>query len=453
MSGAGDGPGSGRGGGLGRLRVAFFVHRFPDADEPFVTDAALGLLADGHEVDVYALHQPPDPERPGPDRPEFGGRIARTAPPRGGLARAAGAPAALWRAARGLGLRAPAVFNALAHRRRLLTLEALYEGACFRRGGRYDVLHCQFGTVAGPVLKHRRAGVLSGRLVVQFRGADITRHVAECGAHVYDQVFAEADWLLAECRRFRELAVALGCDPGRIETAPSGVDLAAWPYRPRAPEGDGTLQLVSAGRLIEREGFDDALEAVARVCAGGGRVRYRIVGDGPVRPALERRIRTLGLDDVVELAGVADPADALARGQLFLAPYRRARDGTEAAAGVALKAAMAAGLPVISTRHGGVPELVEHGVSGLLALEGDPRGLAHAMAVLRASAARWPEMGRFGRARVAAEHSLEAAHARLVRAYGSALRAPARAGRRRRAERVVTSPRAEPAADVGVVGE
>jgi colanic acid/amylovoran biosynthesis glycosyltransferase len=342
------------------------------------------------------------------------------------LARVLGAPAALARGFRGLGLRAFGLADAFAYKKHLLSLDALYEGACFRNGGRYDLLHCQFGTLARPVLKHRKAGLLSGKLVVQFRGFDISEHVQKCGPRVYERVFREADWFLANCRWFRDRAVALGCPPDRIDVIPSGVEIDDFPYRARTQGPDGVLRLVSVGRLVEKKGFDDALAAVALLKAAGTRVRYLIVGDGPLRPELEQRARALGLSGEVELLGArnhAGVADVLAWGQLFLAPSKRAGDGAEDAAINTLKEAMAAGLPVVSTRHGGIPELVEHGVTGLLAPEGDPVGLAEALSALAAGAARWPEMGRLGRARVAADYSVGVAHAKLIEAYRRALRA------------------------------
>jgi colanic acid/amylovoran biosynthesis glycosyltransferase len=403
------------------LRVAFFVNRFPVVSEPFVANAAIGLLESGHDVDIYALqgrgeepsqHAAIDTFRLNERayHPRHGRSLAR---------RLAGAPLAMRTtlARHGaVGLRA---LDIAIHGRRALSLRALYEAETFPAHP-YDILHCHFGTLAEPVLRHRRAGLISGKVIVHFRGYDITELVARAGPGLYARTFREADGFVANCRHFADRAIALGCDPARITVVPSAIALDGFPFQPRTPPADGVFRLLTVGRLVEKKGIADVVEAVARARHRGASVVLRIIGDGPLRAQIEAQVRALGLADVVTLLG-AQPhqvvARELAQAHLFAAPSVRGRDGSEDASINTLKEAMATGLPVVSTWHGGIPELVEHEVSGLLVPERDADALAGALIALVEAPGRWAAMGRSGRARVEQEHALDVANRKLLSVY------------------------------------
>jgi colanic acid/amylovoran biosynthesis glycosyltransferase len=403
------------------LRVAFFVNRFPVVSEPFVANAAIGLIESGHHVDIYALQGKADePSRHaaievfGLERHASFPRYARSF-----VRRLAGAPRALGGLFARYGARGVRALDVGIHGRRALSLRALYEAESFR-ARHYDILHCHFGTLAEPVLRHRRTGLIGGKVIVHFRGYDITEVVARDGPGLYARTFQEADGFVANCRHFADRAIALGCDAARITVVPSAIALDGFPFRPRSPPADGMFRVLSVGRLVEKKGMADLVEAVALARGRGALVQLRIIGDGPLRGAIETQVAALGLADVVTLLG-AQPhqvvARELAEAHLFAAPSVRGRDGSEDASINTLKEAMATGLPVISTWHGGIPELVEHDVSGLLVPERDPSALASALITLIEAPGRWAEMGRQGRVRVEQDHALEVANRKLLSVY------------------------------------
>lgn len=410
------------------LRVAFVVNRFPVISEPFIMNAAVGLITAGHSVDILALQGPG----------EAGARHAAIAThrlaertfcprhPRSLARRLAGAPRAMRAALARHGIAGLSTLSPAAFGRHALSLRALDEAASFP-DPRYDLLHCHFGTLARPVLRHRRAGLLAGRVVVHFRGYDITEVVAREGPGVYAPVFREADGFVANCRHFADRAVALGCDPARIDVVPSGVVLDGFAFRPRTPPLDGPLRIATVGRLVEKKGMAYVLEAIALLRARGMKLALRIVGDGPLRPALAAQAASLGIAEAVSFLG-AQPhqvvASELAAAHLFVAPSVRGADGSEDAAINTLKEAMATGLPVVSTWHGGIPELVEHEVSGLLVAERDAAAIAAAIADLAAAPARWPAMGRAGRDRVEDAYAMDVANRKLLDVYGRVLNGP-----------------------------
>jgi colanic acid/amylovoran biosynthesis glycosyltransferase len=412
------------------LSVAFFVNRFPVISEPFIANAAIGLLAAGHRVDIYALQGLADDgvRQAAVDAHRLVERAFYPRHPRSFPRRLAAAPRALAGTVRRHGLRGLAALDPRLYGRRALSLRALDEAEALRPV-RYDVLHCHFGTLAAPVIRHRRAGLLAGRVVVHFRGYDITEMVDRHGPGLYAETFREADHFVANCRHFADRAVTLGCDPARIEVVPSGIVMDGFAFAPRTPPVDGVIRLLTVGRLVEKKGIADVIDAVAMLRRQGQAITLEVIGDGPLRAALADRAAQAGIGAWVRFLGAqphAVVAQALAAAHLFAAPSVRAADGSEDAAINTLKEAMATGLPVVSTRHGGIPELVEHDVSGLLVAERDPPALAAAIAALIAAPARWDAMGRAGRARVERDHAMDVANRRLLDVYRRVLTAEGR---------------------------
>jgi colanic acid/amylovoran biosynthesis glycosyltransferase len=148
---------------------------------------------------------------------------------------------------------------------------------------------------------------------------------------------------------------------------------------------------------------------------------FRIVGDGELREAVEQTVREYRLEAVVRLLGMRPYPDVLREldaADLFLAPSRTAADGdTEGGAPTILLEAQAAGLPILSTRHADIPEVVAEGESALLVSEGDWQALADDLTQLSHTPERWAEMGRAGHAHVAKAHDIRVEARRLEELY------------------------------------
>jgi glycosyltransferase involved in cell wall biosynthesis len=169
--------------------------------------------------------------------------------------------------------------------------------------------------------------------------------------------------------------------PGQIIRLYNGVDLSAL-----TPTGAPAADLVvGVGRLIAKKGFADLIEAIRLLRAEGRRVRCAIVGEGDERAALERQIAAAGLQGAVQLLGARAPDEAarvMASAAVFALPCLIGADGDRDGMPTVLVEAMALGTPVVSTAVAGIPELVEHERTGLLAAERDTAGLARAIARL-----------------------------------------------------------------------
>ncbi len=169
----------------------------------------------------------------------------------------------------------------------------------------------------------------------------------------------------------------------------------------RDPDRAADRRLVFVGRLAAVKGVPVLLEALARLRGTDGEVTLTLVGDGPERGWIEERIQALGLEGAVTITGYlsqAEVAGELAKADVFvLASFA---EGVP----VVLMEAMATGLPVVTTRIAGIPELVEDGVSGFVVPPGDAATLASRLATLIDDPERAAAMGAAGRAKVVAEY-------------------------------------------------
>ncbi|MET1033930.1 MAG: glycosyltransferase [Arthrobacter sp.] len=239
------------------------------------------------------------------------------------------------------------------------------------------------------------------------------------------RLFAQAEAVVAVSGFVAGRLAELGCPPEKILRIPIGIPLPPPADHDGAP--DRTWDIVFAGRLIEFKGVDHILRSLADLRGQGSPATLAVVGDGPLRPALERAARDLGLEVGVDVdfLGWQPPAgvdSVLRRGRIFCAPSLRAADGSREGFGMVFLEAAAAGLPVVSYRSGGVPEAVADGVTGLLAPEGDNAGLTAHLRTLLDDAGLAARMGSAGRRRVLAEFDVGVRTAALEDAYDRAVR-------------------------------
>jgi glycosyltransferase involved in cell wall biosynthesis len=169
----------------------------------------------------------------------------------------------------------------------------------------------------------------------------------------------------------------------------------------------GETLVLTLGALVPRKGLDVLLAALAQLARRGLSPRVCIAGEGEQRAELERLAGTLGLERVMFLGQRSDSADLLAAADLFAMPSRR--EGL----GVAALEALAAACPLVASRVGGLAEVVEHEVSGLLVAPEDPTALALALERLVREPALRERLATAGRARLDALYHAE----HMVAAY------------------------------------
>jgi len=257
--------------------------------------------------------------------------------------------------------------------------------ARLRRRFAFDVIDAHFAYPEGM------AAVVLGRLfrvpvMITLRGTIVRLATYATHRPQLRWTLARADALVAVSRALRDVAVALGQAPDRVRVIPNGVDTTRFRPMKRAAARAATglpaarTVLLAVGALYEGKGHHLVVDALARLVPRRPDLLYVVVG--PERPgeryraALEARVRRLGLADHVYLAGPR-PAEQLpawyGAADLFCLATR-----SEGWANCLLEA-LACGLPVVTTRVGGNPEIVREGVDGLLVPWGDVPALAAAI--------------------------------------------------------------------------
>ncbi len=279
------------------------------------------------------------------------------------------------------------------------TVGDLSRAAAFLRRERVDVLSCMLGltTLVGPFVG-RAAGVPvvvnnQRNLSYWLRGGARESVYGFVSRRVVDAVIVNSE------AAARELSGRFRVPESKIENIGVGTDLERiWRATPaeelKRELGLGESKVVGVvAKLSPVKGHGRFLEAAAFILKAAGDVRFLIVGDGSERARLEREAGELGLSGKVHFIGVRDDVPAV----LKLMDVLVLSSLSEGSPNVVLEG-MAAGVPVVAMRVGGVPEVVEDGVSGFLVDPGDALGLSNAVLRLLNDADGAREMGRKGRA-------------------------------------------------------
>lgn len=402
------------------MKIAFILGPFPVLSETFILNQITGLLVRGHEVHIYG-YKPDDTSKVHPDVEKY--QL---------LERTYYVPQIpnnyFFRFLKGLififaNHKAPLVLlqslNIFKYGKRAASMRLLYSVIPLLKSQSYDIIHCQFGMygIEGMILQD--VGAIKGKLITSLRGYDISWYVKACGEDVYDKLFVKGDFFLANCEFFRQRAIKLGCDEKKIVVHGSGIDCSRFTYKPRYPESDG-IRIATTGRLVEKKGIEYSIRAVAKVVKLYQNIEYNIIGDGYLKEHLQQVISELNVADKIKLLGWKNQKEIieiLDNTHLFIAPSVTAQDGNQDAPVNTLKEAMAMGLPVIGTLHGGIPELVEDGISGFLVPERDVDAIAQKLHYFIEHPEVWEQMGKAGRAYVEEHYDINKLNDELVEIY------------------------------------
>ena len=372
------------------MRIAYIMGRFPVISETFILNQIAGTIDKGNEVDIFALRGRPiestDKTHPLVEKYQL---LERTYyPPKGA--------------------EVSTKFVEKTH------------ASMFVDKKPYDIIHCQFGTCGNEAMRLRQAGLIQGKILTNFRGFDVSRYLQKRGDDAYNELFKEGHYFLANCEFFRQRVIKIGCPKEKIAVHGSGIDCNRFRFTPRYVPADGAIRVATTGRFVEKKGMEYAIRAIAATVQKHPNLEYNLIGDGPLREKFENLIEELEIQPFVKLHGWKNQTDIikiLDTCQLFVAPSVTATDGNQDAPVNTLKESMAMGLPVIGTYHGGIPELVEDGVSGFLVPEKDADAIAHKLSYLIEHPKIWPQMGKAGRARVEQKYDMNKLNDELVELY------------------------------------
>ncbi len=360
-------------------RLVYVLGKFPSVSETFVLREMQAL--EERALRLYVLSLEPGDETVHADARELAQRtVYRPAPlsARSLLAqgfalllRPLGYLGAALFALRGV-VRSPSTASEL-----ISSLLAAGFFVCALRGTRPRHIHAHFASMPATV-----GLMLAQMLDLSFSFSAHARDIFTDESILLGRKLREAEFVTV-CTRYgldylrQQYPVAAG---GRLNLVYHGVDIVELMPMPSQPADPPII--LSVGRLVEKKGFPILLRAAALLRSTGADFELHIVGDGPEGEDLRRLAAGLGLGDCTRFHGVMAHEDLIPLFQqaaLFVLASIIASDGDRDGLPNVLIEALALGVPAVGTRVSALPEILEHGQTGLLARPGDPEDLAHQM--------------------------------------------------------------------------
>ena len=265
------------------------------------------------------------------------------------------------------------------------------------------LLHIYFGHIAVHLLPLIKAW--PHPTVVSFHGADV---LVELDKPAYrratEEMLAAVRGVFVRSESLRQALLGLTNDKDKIAIVRTGIPLHEFPFRPRSVPNDGAWRLVQAGRLIEKKGMATSLRAFAEFARVFPKSRLTLAGEGPLLFELEDLADHLNVADKVGFAGFL-PQDQLRDlyygAHIFVHPSQLGSDGNQEGVPNSMLEAMASGLPVFATNHGGIPEAIDHGRTGILVQERDHAALGRELIQAAQHPERLLQLARAGSGSVA----------------------------------------------------
>jgi len=244
-----------------------------------------------------------------------------------------------------------------------------------------QLLHIYFGHIGVHLLPLIRAWLKP--TIVSFHGADV---LVDMNKPAYQRATKEmldaVKRVLVRSESLRRALIDLGCNENKIDILRTGIPLEEFPFRERVFPENGEWRFVQACRLIEKKGLPTTLSAFAEFNARYPQSTLTIAGEGPLLEELQMLACQLKIDNRVTFSGLLSQnklRELFYASHIFLHPSETGRDGNQEGVPNSMLEAMASGLPVFATTHGGIPEAIENGISGVLVAECDHTALAQAL--------------------------------------------------------------------------
>ncbi|MEW9669813.1 glycosyltransferase [Ammoniphilus sp. 3BR4] len=265
------------------------------------------------------------------------------------------------------------------------------------------LVHARFGTLGVDLLGMKER--LKIPLLTSFHGSDLptNRNRKASYRKKLKSLFKKGDAFTVPSYDMKKILVRHGCPKKKIHIQYSGINVGEFTFSRRTLFRGERIIILSVGRLVEKKGMKYLLDAFSEVQRHLPNSELRIIGDGPLRIKLKKQAMKKGIENKVKFLGKLSHDEVrreMRRAHIFVLASITAKEGNQEGIPNVLKEAQASGLPVVSTWHGGIPELVEHKRTGYLVPERSKKALARAMIRLLKSPEQWGSMGRRGREKV-----------------------------------------------------
>lgn len=354
-------------------KVLYLVDQFPARSETFIVDNIRELLRLGFEVVVVSTKINSE-MLDSLSLPRDRLRVIEVVSPIFGIA---GLFRRGWRLVR-------AILAPVGGVREAVLICSIAEALRHHRLFNFEWAVAQYGWNGVRLVALQDAGVTK-KSIVYMHAVDIVVPPVRFRGAPYKRMFNRIDQVVVVSEYMRTRVSQLGCKQNKILVQylglPSEKIERLLVTKRNAIKQDCCLA-ASIGRLVDKKGFDDALKAVRLLLDAGVKVKYDIVGDGPLRSELAHLVESLGLEGVVRMHGALDNADALSvmsQADFFLMPSRMASDGDMEGLPIAVMEAMAAGRIVVTTTHSGIAEVINNEANGIAVDERAPTQIKYAI--------------------------------------------------------------------------
>ncbi|TRZ77723.1 colanic acid biosynthesis glycosyltransferase WcaL [bacterium] len=259
-----------------------------------------------------------------------------------------------------------------------------------------QLLHVHFGTDAWYFMKLKKLAKIP--MVVSFYGYDaykFPKMFFGIGKILLRKVFKCADAVVVPSEHMKKYLVDLGCSENKINIIPWGVkindqlsmnnDQCTTEYDEKSVsknKADKTVKFISLGRMVEKKGQIYLIKAFKKVLDSGINAELTIIGQGPLKNKLVGAIDKFGISAIVKFIDKLsnqEVVQTLMSHNIYVQPSLVSRNGDQEGIPTAIMEACSCQLPIISTNHAGIPEIVQNNVSGILVPERDSEKLAEAM--------------------------------------------------------------------------
>jgi glycosyltransferase involved in cell wall biosynthesis len=274
----------------------------------------------------------------------------------------------------------------------------------------FSGFHCIVAVAFGKIFNKK----VVGRVASSGAGSDFKKIKKSLYGRLCIRAYRSIDRVVTLCSASSEEARLEGFDDAAVRCIPNGVDIDV--FRPAGGADAKRETVVFVGRLIESKGVQVLLEAFELLAEERPGARLSVVGDGPMRRRLQRCAAALPCRDRISFHGsCSDVQRFLKAASVFVLPSFV--EGLPNA----LIEAMACGLPVVATRVGGIPDVVDDGRTGILVAPGDRSGVADALKALCGSAHMRAQMGSAARETIVQRYCIEAVARRYIDLYDELL--------------------------------
>ena len=286
-----------------------------------------------------------------------------------------------------------------------------------RRGA--DMMHIYFGHTGVHLLPFVREW--NRPCLVSFHGADVAikQEVANYMGKLR-LLFDSVALVLARSQSLADRLIRFGCPPEKIRLNRTGIPLNEFSMIRREFPSDGHWQILQACRLIDKKGVGSAIRAFAIFAREFPKAEFVIAGKGPLQPELQTLAEQLGVGGKVHFCGFLsqhDLRDLYGRAHIFIHPSETPPDENQEGVPNSILEAMATGLPIIATRHGGIPEAVTENLNGFLSDERDTKSLGRSMVALAKSPELYARFSSAARTAVAESFNQDLTIRELERIY------------------------------------